>query len=189
MCKSVKVLPSLQLVGARLPPPRLWRGAHNWWVIMIAWDLVYSLSEPDFWIFSMMWIDYVSCALTKLLVSYFCKNCASSTVEQWHRRILCKHAVHVRKNKLHENQMQMLHLPFWQCVWTFICIIGCFVVYWINVVLLSHASSLPPVTQIFAMAVCLIVCLSENMSYYSLGILVVTCHVVERTVFTCASRV
>ena len=31
-------------------PPLFWRGAHNWWVITIVWDLVYSFSEPDFWI-------------------------------------------------------------------------------------------------------------------------------------------
>jgi len=26
------------------------RAARNWWLIMIVWDQVYSLSEPDFWI-------------------------------------------------------------------------------------------------------------------------------------------
>jgi len=26
----------------------IWGGAHNWWVITIVWDLVYSFSEPDF---------------------------------------------------------------------------------------------------------------------------------------------
>jgi len=29
----------------RLPPPLFWRGAHNWWVITIVWDLVYSYSD------------------------------------------------------------------------------------------------------------------------------------------------
>jgi len=33
-----------------VPPPLFWRGAHNWWVITTVWDLVYSFSEPDFWI-------------------------------------------------------------------------------------------------------------------------------------------
>jgi len=33
-----------------LSPPPIWRWAQNWWLIMIIWDLVYSLSEPDFWI-------------------------------------------------------------------------------------------------------------------------------------------
>jgi len=31
-----------------LSPPPIWRGAENWWLIMIVWDLVYSLSEPDY---------------------------------------------------------------------------------------------------------------------------------------------
>jgi len=35
----------------RLRPPLFRPGAHNWWVIMIVWDLAYSFSEPYFWIF------------------------------------------------------------------------------------------------------------------------------------------
>jgi len=31
-----------------LPPPPFRCGAHNWWLIMILWDLVYSLAKPDF---------------------------------------------------------------------------------------------------------------------------------------------
>jgi len=31
-----------------LSPAPFWRGAQTWWLIMIIWDLVYSLSEPDF---------------------------------------------------------------------------------------------------------------------------------------------
>jgi len=31
-----------------LSPPPLWRGAQNWWMIVIAWHLDYSLPEPDF---------------------------------------------------------------------------------------------------------------------------------------------
>jgi len=34
----------------RLSPPPFWRGAQNWWLVTTAWDLVYSHSEPDFWI-------------------------------------------------------------------------------------------------------------------------------------------
>jgi len=33
-----------------LSPP-FWRGPRNWWLIMIIWDLAYSLSEPNFWVF------------------------------------------------------------------------------------------------------------------------------------------
>jgi len=29
-------------------PPLFWRGAQNWWLTVIAWDLVYSVSEPSF---------------------------------------------------------------------------------------------------------------------------------------------
>jgi len=32
----------------RLSPPLLSRGAQNWWLVVIAWDLIYRLSEPDF---------------------------------------------------------------------------------------------------------------------------------------------
>jgi len=31
-----------------LSPPPFWRGAQNWWLAVIVWDLDYSLSEPDF---------------------------------------------------------------------------------------------------------------------------------------------
>jgi len=31
-----------------LSPPLFWRVAQNWWLIVIVWHLVYSLSEPDF---------------------------------------------------------------------------------------------------------------------------------------------
>ena len=34
----------------RLTSSLFWRGAHNWWVITIVRDLVYSFSKPDFWI-------------------------------------------------------------------------------------------------------------------------------------------
>jgi len=34
----------------RLLPPLFCGGAHNWWVITVVWDQVYSCSEPDFWI-------------------------------------------------------------------------------------------------------------------------------------------
>jgi len=33
-----------------LSPPPFQRGAQNWWLVAIVWDLYYSLSEPDFWI-------------------------------------------------------------------------------------------------------------------------------------------
>jgi len=33
-----------------LPLLLFWCGTHNWWVMMIVWDLVYSFLEPDFWI-------------------------------------------------------------------------------------------------------------------------------------------
>jgi len=33
-----------------LSPPLFWRHADNWWVITIVCDLVYSFSEPAFWI-------------------------------------------------------------------------------------------------------------------------------------------
>ena len=33
-----------------LSPPPFRRGAQNWWLVDIVWDLDYSLSEPDFWI-------------------------------------------------------------------------------------------------------------------------------------------
>ena len=33
-----------------LSPPPFRRGSQNWWLIMIVWDLLYSVSEPDFWI-------------------------------------------------------------------------------------------------------------------------------------------
>ena len=37
-----------------LYPPSFWSGAQSWWLIAIVWNLVYSLSKPDFWIsFSM----------------------------------------------------------------------------------------------------------------------------------------
>jgi len=35
-----------------LSPPPFWRGAQNWRLITIVWDLVYSFSEPYFWISS-----------------------------------------------------------------------------------------------------------------------------------------
>ena len=31
-----------------LSPPTPSRGAQNWWLLLMVWDLVYSLSEPDF---------------------------------------------------------------------------------------------------------------------------------------------
>jgi len=33
-----------------LSPLPLLCGAQNWWLLVIVWDLLYSLSEPDFWI-------------------------------------------------------------------------------------------------------------------------------------------
>jgi len=39
--------------------PLYWRGTHNWLVIMIVWDVVYSFSEADFWIpppLAVMWL-------------------------------------------------------------------------------------------------------------------------------------
>jgi len=33
-----------------LSPLPLSRGAQNWWLMLIVWDLNDSLSEPDFWI-------------------------------------------------------------------------------------------------------------------------------------------
>jgi len=39
----------------RLPPPLFSHGAHNWWVITIVWDIVYSFSEPDFGISPQLW--------------------------------------------------------------------------------------------------------------------------------------
>jgi len=33
-----------------LSPPPFLRRAQNWWLMVIAWDLDYSLPEPDFWI-------------------------------------------------------------------------------------------------------------------------------------------
>ena len=36
-------------------PPPLSRGAQNWWLVVIVWDLVYSLSEPDFRIYLLIW--------------------------------------------------------------------------------------------------------------------------------------
>jgi len=41
----------LHCIFLGLSPLPFWRRAQNWRLIMIAWDLVYSLSEPDFWIF------------------------------------------------------------------------------------------------------------------------------------------
>jgi len=34
----------------RLSPQPFWRGTQNWWLITLVWDLVYSFSEPHFWI-------------------------------------------------------------------------------------------------------------------------------------------
>jgi len=31
-----------------LPPLPFSRGAQNWWLVVIVWDLLYSLPEPDF---------------------------------------------------------------------------------------------------------------------------------------------
>ena len=31
-----------------LSHPPFWRGDQNWWLMVIVWDLLYSLSEPDF---------------------------------------------------------------------------------------------------------------------------------------------
>ena len=32
--------------------PPFWRGAQNWWLITIVWEIFYSFPEPDFWISS-----------------------------------------------------------------------------------------------------------------------------------------
>ena len=37
-------------------PPPFWRGAQNWWLVVIVYDLVYCLLEPDFQIF--IWESY-----------------------------------------------------------------------------------------------------------------------------------
>ena len=34
-----------------LAPPPLSRWSQNWWLVVIAWDQIYSLTEPDFLIF------------------------------------------------------------------------------------------------------------------------------------------
>jgi len=40
-------------------PPLFWSVAQNWWLIVIIWDLLYRLSEPDFWIsFSISYHDF-----------------------------------------------------------------------------------------------------------------------------------
>jgi len=33
-----------------LSPPPFWRGAQNWWLVVIVWDRDYSFSETVFWI-------------------------------------------------------------------------------------------------------------------------------------------
>jgi len=42
----LKIAENCTLLGQSLPP--FWHGAQNQWLIMIVWDLAYSLSEPDF---------------------------------------------------------------------------------------------------------------------------------------------
>jgi len=42
------VLARLDVSTLGLSPPPFWRGAQNSWLMMIVWDLDYSLSEPDF---------------------------------------------------------------------------------------------------------------------------------------------
>jgi len=40
-------------------PPLFWSVAQDWWLIVIIWDLLYRLSEPDFWIsFSISYHDF-----------------------------------------------------------------------------------------------------------------------------------
>jgi len=57
-----------------LSPPTFWRGAQNWQLIMIAWDLAYSLSEPDFQIASheaITWVQTLWNVDTKFKWPYF----------------------------------------------------------------------------------------------------------------------
>jgi len=41
-----KIAENYTFLGLSRPP--FWRAAKNWWLITIAWDLVYSYSQPDF---------------------------------------------------------------------------------------------------------------------------------------------
>jgi len=43
--KVTELLKFQKLPILGLCPPSFWRGAQKWWLIMITWDLVYSLSE------------------------------------------------------------------------------------------------------------------------------------------------
>jgi len=99
----------------RLSPPPLSRGARNWWLTVIAWDLIYSLSEPDFWIsFNESYHEssnFAECRyITKFKRSYFDSD---ATVTQLHTPVsisfvYCKrgatHALHSHTHKPSLNE-------------------------------------------------------------------------------------